>query len=337
MDVPSQTTEAETETESALMLLPVGDLFNHGAQSLSRTKYYASSDSVTIVTATSFERGDEVVINYGNHSVSEFLVRYGFVPQGQLRSVSMEIAPWPLPSMQEATEVHAALGEAAVQPYSATERQLHRKLLAVRQHGPQEGFLNLFREGLDADSNFALRMLHLRQGGELSAYAIVSVCCPFCPFICPHYTNEFADNDSWAPPPPFPSLAASRTLLLLLLHRVRSGTASVRSALAMRRPWLCICGRRAKRRSRNFRTRLSRPSVMISSYSKVAHSQTILCSTSLLGIGSARSLSSPVASTQCGHRPLRSLSKAYLLVRLYEKARRSSSASSAQKKCRNVS
>ena len=93
MDVPSQTTEAETETESALMLLPVGDLFNHGAQSLSRTKYYASSDSVTIVTATSFERGDEVVINYGNHSVSEFLVRYGFVPQGQLRSVSMEIAP----------------------------------------------------------------------------------------------------------------------------------------------------------------------------------------------------------------------------------------------------
>ena len=183
MDVPSQTTEAETETESALMLLPVGDLFNHGAQSLSRTKYHASSDSVTIVTATSFERGDEVVINYGNHSVSEFLVRYGFVPQGQLRSVSMEIAPWPLPSMQEATEVHAALGEAAVQPYSATERQLHRKLLAVRQHGPQEGFLNLFREGLDADSNFALRMLHLRQGGELSAYAIVSlcVCCPFCP------------------------------------------------------------------------------------------------------------------------------------------------------------
>ena len=108
-------------------------------------------------------------INYGNHSVSDFLVRYGFVPKGQMRSVNMEIVPWPLSAISTVT----SLGQAASQPYTSAERELHRKLLEHRQHEPGYGFVRLFQEGLDAQSNFALRLMHLREGSELSGYAIV--------------------------------------------------------------------------------------------------------------------------------------------------------------------
>jgi hypothetical protein len=119
------------------------------------------------------DSGDEVTINYGNHSVSEFLTRYGFVPKGQLRSVTMEIAPWPLPVPREA--LLRAVGEAALQPPTRTELELLRKVMAHRVYPCDADKLTLFQGGLDAQSNFALRMRHLRAGGELSAYAIDSI------------------------------------------------------------------------------------------------------------------------------------------------------------------
>ena len=108
-------------------------------------------------------------INYGNHSVSDFLIRYGFVPKGQVRSVNMKLVPWPL----QVISTQPSLGEVASQPHTDTERELHRKLLEHRDHDPGYGFVRLFKEGLDSQSNFALRLMHLRPGIELSAYAIV--------------------------------------------------------------------------------------------------------------------------------------------------------------------
>ena len=50
--------------DSMLTLLPVGDLLNHDAQSLSRTRYNPDTDSVTIATKKAFQAGDEVVSTY---------------------------------------------------------------------------------------------------------------------------------------------------------------------------------------------------------------------------------------------------------------------------------
>jgi hypothetical protein len=60
VSVPSDNSSS-TELENSLMLLPVGDLFNHGAQSISRTRYDPERDSITIVTKTAFQEGEEVV------------------------------------------------------------------------------------------------------------------------------------------------------------------------------------------------------------------------------------------------------------------------------------
>ena len=60
VDVPTNDSQPP-ELEHLLMLLPVGDLFNHGAQSLSRTRYNAETDTITIVTKTAFHKGEEVV------------------------------------------------------------------------------------------------------------------------------------------------------------------------------------------------------------------------------------------------------------------------------------
>jgi hypothetical protein len=115
-------------------------------------------------------------INYGNHSVSDFLIRYGFVPKGQMRSVDMEVVPWPLRGIL----TQASLGDIASQPHTDTERELHSKLLEHRHHDPGYGFVRLFQEGLDSQSNFALRLMHLRQGDELSGYAIVRRLVCYC-------------------------------------------------------------------------------------------------------------------------------------------------------------
>ena len=112
---------------------------------------------------------DGQTINYGNHSVSDFLVRYGFVPKGQVRSVNMEVVPWPLRGIS----TQPSLGQVASQPHTDIERELHRKLLEHRHHDPGYGFVRLFQNGLDSQSNFVLRLMHLRQGSELSGYAIV--------------------------------------------------------------------------------------------------------------------------------------------------------------------
>ena len=73
---------------------------------------------------------DGQTINYGNHSVSDFLVRYGFVPKGQVRSVNMEVVPWPLRGIS----TQPSLGQVASQPHTDIERELHRKLLEHRHH-----------------------------------------------------------------------------------------------------------------------------------------------------------------------------------------------------------
>ena len=48
-------------SDDMLTLLPVGDLLNHDAQSLSRTRYIPDTDSITVVTKKAFQAGDEVV------------------------------------------------------------------------------------------------------------------------------------------------------------------------------------------------------------------------------------------------------------------------------------
>ena len=167
--------EVEADT-SALMLLPVADLFNHGAQSLSRTVYDAESNSLLVVTSTPFDDGEEVTINYGNHSVSDFLVRYGFVPKGQLRSVVMDLVPWPPAIIKGTREAMSALGGAALRPFSSTETGLLSRVLVHRDY-PSTEKLTLFKHGLDKESNFALRMRHLRDGGELSGYCELQYKC----------------------------------------------------------------------------------------------------------------------------------------------------------------
>ena len=52
---------SHTDLKGSLMLLPVGDLFNHGAQSISRTRYDPETNSITIATKTAFQEGEEVV------------------------------------------------------------------------------------------------------------------------------------------------------------------------------------------------------------------------------------------------------------------------------------
>ena len=88
-----------------------------------------------------------------------------------MRSVDMEIVSWPLST----TSTRKPLGQAASQPHTDTERELHKMLLEHRQHEP--GFVRLFQEGLDGQSNFALRLMHLRQENELLGYAIVRLVC----------------------------------------------------------------------------------------------------------------------------------------------------------------
>lgn len=86
-----------------------------------------------------------------------------------MRSVDMDIVPWPL----SAISTRASLGQVASQPHTDTERELHKMLLNHRRHEPGYDSVRLFQEGLDGQSNFVLRLMHLREGDEMSAYAIV--------------------------------------------------------------------------------------------------------------------------------------------------------------------
>ena len=82
--------------------------------------------------------------------------------------MALELSPWPPEGAQQKLGI---LGDQALRPHSRQEIALHRRLLEQRGGGDRET-LTLFQAGLTAESNFALRLAHLREGAELSAYAI---------------------------------------------------------------------------------------------------------------------------------------------------------------------